>query len=60
MINTHRSLGLKRQTSIVATNNQELSKMKTDFLYHLGLTKEDAVKFEDTRYLIIGGTPDRL
>jgi len=59
-IEKQRTLGLNRQTSLVSTNNHGLSKMESDFLYHLGLTKEDAAKFEDTRYLIIGGTGERM
>jgi uridine phosphorylase len=34
--------------------------MDSDFLYHLGLTKEDAKTFSDIKYLCIGGTNDRM
>lgn len=34
--------------------------MDTDFLYHLGLTKEDALEFSDVEYVCIGGTNDRM
>lgn len=34
--------------------------MDEDFLYHLGLTKLDATKFKDIKYVCIGGTNDRM
>lgn len=34
--------------------------MDTDFLYHLGLTKSDASNFANTRFLVIGGSNDRM
>ena len=34
--------------------------MDTDFLYHLGLTKEDAQSFSEIKYVCIGGTNDRM
>jgi uridine phosphorylase len=34
--------------------------MERDYLYHLGLTKMDATYFKDIKYLVIGGTNDRM
>lgn len=34
--------------------------MQTDYLYHLGLTKEDAKTFSEIKYVCIGGTNDRM
>jgi uridine phosphorylase len=34
--------------------------MGVDFLYHLGLTKEDASNFSEIKYVCIGGTNDRM
>lgn len=34
--------------------------MDQDFLYHLGLTKENASTFKDIKYVCIGGTGDRM
>jgi uridine phosphorylase len=34
--------------------------MDSDFLYHLGLTKEDASTFSEIKYVCIGGTNDRM
>jgi len=34
--------------------------MEEDYLYHLGLTKGDASSFSDIKYLVIGGTNDRM
>ena len=34
--------------------------MDADFLYHLGLTKDDALAFSDIKYVCIGGTNDRM
>jgi uridine phosphorylase len=34
--------------------------MEQDFLYHLGLTKENAKSFKDIKYVCIGGTNERM
>ena len=34
--------------------------MSEDYLYHLGLTKENAKSFKDIKYVCIGGTNDRM
>ena len=34
--------------------------MESDYLYHLGLTKLDSKMFKSCRYLIIGGSNDRM
>ena len=34
--------------------------MESDFLYHQGLTREDASSFSGVRYVCIGGTNDRM
>lgn len=53
-------LGYKKRGSIVEIKNQNLNKMERDYLYHLGLTKMDAKYFSDIKYLVIGGTNDRM
>lgn len=51
---------LKKGKSIVLSKNINLDKMEYDFLYHLGLTKENADTFKDIKYVCIGGTNDRM
>ena len=34
--------------------------METDFLYHLGLTRDDAQSFSDVKYVCIGGLDERM
>ena len=34
--------------------------MESDFLYHQGLTREDASSFSGVRYVCIAGTNDRM
>ena len=53
-------LGYKHRHSIVEIKNQNLEKMERDYLYHLGLTKHDAEHYRDIKYLVIGGTNDRM
>lgn len=55
-----RSLGLNRQKSYTSTQNNFLDVMESDYLYHLGLTKIDSKQFKHCRYLIIGGSNDRM
>ena len=54
------SVLLKSQKSVVETHNSNLNQMETDFLYHLGLTKDDAESFSDVKYVVIGGLNDRM
>jgi hypothetical protein len=54
------SIMLKSQKSLVDTKNANLDSMNIDFLYHLGLTKEDAASFSGIKYVCIGGTNDRM
>lgn len=54
------TLSLRRQTSLVETKNDHLDFMESDYLYHLGLTKVDASDFSDVKYLVVGGTNDRM
>ena len=51
---------LKSHSSLVDTRNANLESMDSDFLYHLGLTKEDAGSFSGIKYVCIGGTNDRM
>ena len=51
---------LKSHKSLVSTKNVNLALMDADFLYHLGLTKEDASSFSAIKYVCIGGTNDRM
>lgn len=51
---------LLQKKSFVKNKNINLNAMQQDFLYHLGLTKEDASKFKDVKYVCIGGTNDRM
>lgn len=53
-------LGLRRQSSLVKTKNEHLNIMEADYLYHLGLTKIDATTFSDVKFLVVGGTNDRM
>ena len=34
--------------------------MKDDYLYHLSLSKKDADMFKQIKYVIIGGSNDRM
>jgi uridine phosphorylase len=54
------SLCLRSQRSLVHTRNENLETMDQDFLYHLGLTKENAKAFSTVKYVCIGGTNDRM
>lgn len=40
--------------------NKHLSKMNDDYLYHLSLSKNDADMFSDIKYVIVGGSNDRM
>lgn len=51
---------LKGGKSFVQTKNLNLEKMEFDFLYHLGLTKENSETFKEIKYVCIGGTNDRM
>lgn len=51
---------MRRQSSVVSTKNSNLDAMESDYLYHLGLTKLDATEFSDVKYLVVGGTNDRM
>jgi hypothetical protein len=54
------SLCLRTKKSLVITKNENLNIMEQDFLYHLGLTKENAKTFKKVKYVCIGGTNDRM
>ena len=40
--------------------NRHLISMEDDYLYHLSLSKKDAEMFSGVRYVIIGGSNDRM
>mmetsp|Transcript_12734 Transcript_12734/g.21472 ORF Transcript_12734/g.21472 Transcript_12734/m.21472 type:complete len:89 (+) Transcript_12734:91-357(+) len=46
--------------SIIQTKNNHLEGMKEDYLYHLGLTKSDAVDFAHVQYVCMGGFDERM
>jgi uridine phosphorylase len=40
--------------------NRHLISMEDDYLYHLSLSKKDAEMFSGVRYVVIGGSNDRM
>ena len=53
-------LAQHKQDSKVKTKNTHLECMETDYLYHIGLSKENAPDFSKVKFVCIGGTNDRM
>ena len=51
---------LQDYASPVLEKNKNLGEMSNDFLYHLGLTKEDAPTFANVKAVVMGGLNNRM
>jgi len=47
-------------TNLADNLNKHLGKMEDDYLYHLSLSKKDADMFKDIKYVVVGGSNDRM
>jgi len=59
-ISNQRNLGHNRRPSVTVQRNAHLTAMSSDYLYHVGLIKEDAAAFSEIRYVVIGGSEERM
>lgn len=48
------------RVAAVQETNKNLDLMKEDYLYHLGLTKQDAWMFREVQYVVMGGLNERM